>query len=613
MQNMPKIQSPPFLRKTKRIWPGLIALLVCLMPFTLQAKRTKVKKCKSDKDCGFGQKCVAGICRAGTKVGSYRKSEYLMAIVPPIWQGKTLGHAQNSIIRKLNHQFNNNFGRMVGSFKVIPRRSYLEKPPFNGVELGTFFFKPWQKINANGLLKISVKAVDKKKIKVGFRFYDVNRSLLLIREDKTIEAKDSVLRWNVHLFSNRLYKRLTGHRGHFTSLIAYVRRNRKKGKDIWVMDFDGSNHRCVVSNGFVNILPSWSPDGKSIYYTSFVHGAPYLYKLNLTTRKIYRVSRVRGTYTGARLSPNSKRLAFSMSPYKGRTDADIYVSNPDGTKMKRLTKAWGIDATPSWSPDGKKIAFVSDRYTTPQIFMMNVDGSDQKRLTFRGNYNQEPRWSPNGKEILFTGRDERFQYDLFVIRFLAQVDGTTKLHYRRLTQDEGKNFEATWSPDGRYILFVSTRTGERKLFIMDPEGKYHVQFLKKRGDFESPAWSISHKTPPLPTGTKGYYFYRTTKLMSGPIVKMIKDSTAKAKVLKKGLPTIKKPKMAKLVPVKKRVAPLKKVITPKVVLRAKPPVARKEKAKKPAKPVKKDAKKTAAKDKAAKKPKGKEKKPTPKK
>ena len=157
--------------------------------------------------------------------------------------------------------------------------------------------------------------------------------------------------------------------------------------------------------------------------------------------------------------------------------------------MRRVTRSWGIDASPTWSPDGKQIAFVSTRYATPQIFLMNANGTKQTRLTFKGDYNQEPRWSPTGKEILFTARDERLQYDLFVIQLNKNASGELKLDYRRLTQNQRKNLEADWSPDGKHIIFVSTRFGEKKIFVMNRDGSQQRLLFRGRGDYETPAWS----------------------------------------------------------------------------------------------------------------------------
>ena len=101
---------------------------------------------------------------------------------------------------------------------------------------------------------------------------------------------------------------------------------------------------------------------------------------------------------------------------------EIYLLNPDSGKVqKRLTRNWGIDTSAAWSPDGKQIAFVSDRHGSPQIWVMNADGSGQRRLTFKGDYNQTPDWNPKEGLIAFTARDERAVFDIFTVKV---SDGT---------------------------------------------------------------------------------------------------------------------------------------------------------------------------------------------
>jgi TolB protein len=149
--------------------------------------------------------------------------------------------------------------------------------------------------------------------------------------------------------------------------------------------------------------------------------------------------------------------------------------------LRRLTKNGRIDISPTWSPDGKQIAFVSDREGSPQIWVMSSDGSNQRRVTYQGRYNQSPRWSPNGDLIVFSSRDEKYVFDLFTI------DPNDPSKITRLTQNQGNNIEPSWSPDGRHIVFSSTRTGVSELYIMTSDG-FTQRRLTKGGSFTSPSW-----------------------------------------------------------------------------------------------------------------------------
>ncbi len=405
-------------------------------------------------------------------ISKYQLKNYALAI--PDFLGDKLGKKIASIIR-------NDF-ELTGMFKVIPPASYLEKPPKNGIEPGTFDFSPWQNIGAQGLIKGSVERGAGGQLKIKFRFYEVGSGKLGVREEFTLTGSQTkFIRWYSHLISEKVYRYLTKEPGIFTTKIACIRIYRGK-HELWVMDFDGHNARQLTNDGAIKVLPDWSPDGRYIAFTSWKAHNPDIYIFDTQTGQAKKISRFEGLNTGAAWSPDGRYIAFSAS--KGQEGMDIYVMNRDGSNIRRLTnsKNWIRNLSPTWSPDGKKIAFVSTRYAHPQIFVMNSDGSNQKQLTFKGKYNQAPKWSPKGDWILFTGRDERNIFDIFKI---SPKTGEIV----RLTQNSGNNIESDWSPNGRNIVFTSDRSGVPKLFIMSADGKFSRQITFMPGKFQTPSWS----------------------------------------------------------------------------------------------------------------------------
>ncbi len=285
------------------------------------------------------------------------------------------------------------------------------------------------------------------------------------------------MRQLAHRFGDDVVRYFTQEPGIFQTRIAYVRET-EAGKQIMVSDWDGANAQ-TLTGASINLLPAWTPDGKTIAFTSFRDGAgAHIFAVEVATRQIRPLVLMGDFATGAAYAPDGLKFLFSASL---DDNTDVYVAQADGRVGRRLTDARGIDISASWSPDGKRVAFVSERAGTPQIYTMLADGSDVRRLTFQGNYNQEPAWSPKGDLIAFSGRDEHRVFDLYTVA----VEGGK---VARLTQNQGTNEKPSWAPNGRYIIFSSTRGGRRQLWVMQPDGSNQRAVTSEKLGASDPAW-----------------------------------------------------------------------------------------------------------------------------
>jgi TolB protein len=363
---------------------------------------------------------------------------------------------------------------MTGAFKLLDPRSFLADPAKEGITSAAIQFADWLNVGAEGLIKIGL-AKNADELILDCHLFDVATGRELLAEK--ISGPQSNLRALVHRWADAVVRHYTGVPGVFFTRIAFA---KKEGgnKHICVMDFDGYNERCLVQNGNINLLPSWTADGSGIYYSSYLHGGPHLYLLDLKSGQSKVLSKSTGLNIGAAASPDGKSVALTLSK---DDNSEIYRMNTDGLGKTRLTRNWSIDSSPCFSPDSRRIAFVSERAGSPQIYVMNTDGSDVRRLTFQGNYNQTPDWSPRGDWILFNARDERIVYDIFKIN-------PDSGEIRRLTQDQGNNEHPTFSPDGNLVVFSSTRTGESKIYVMNADGTNQRLISRGKGEYTTPSW-----------------------------------------------------------------------------------------------------------------------------
>lgn len=274
---------------------------------------------------------------------------------------------------------------------------------------------------------------------------------------------------------------ITGTRGASATEIAFIS-TRTGGRQVALMDADGSNLRLATRGRSIKAFPAWLPGGTGLLYTAYVTGQQ---------PGLYVAARSRAVRAGALLPDvlaGQPRYRGAFDPQGGSLAivssiggaAELFRVSRDGHKVKRLTFSPSIEVSPSWSPDGEQIAFVSDRSGSPQIFVMNADGTNKRRLTFQGGYNSNPAWSPDGSWIAYQTRIGA-QFDIWLIDPTGEVSFPIVEHPR---SDESPS----WSPDGRRLIFSSTRRGRADLYRVDRSGENLTRLTRDGGENTYPTW-----------------------------------------------------------------------------------------------------------------------------
>ena len=363
---------------------------------------------------------------------------------------------------------------LSGWFRVLDRSAYIEDPQRTGITLGSFDFLDWSVIGTEGLVKGGFN-LQGDELTVELRLFDVYQGKQIVGKRYSGKVRD--FRRIAHKFADEIIFQFTGVQGVFNTRIVYVSTSGGRFKEIYIAHLDGSEKIQVTNNRTINLSPSWTPDGRSILYTSYKDGNPSLYLFDFFTGKDTKFSSRRGLNLGGKWSPNGQIVAVSLEK---RGNTDIYLLDTTGRRVRRLTYGPAIDVSPTWSPDGDRLAFVSNRSGSPQIYILDLADGKTRRLTYTGGYNTSPTWSPKGDKIAYTGRAGRFN-----VFSIGVEDGEPQ----QLTSDSRDSEEPTWSPDGRYIVFSSNRGGRYHLYIMQANGGNQLRLTGSGGDDTNPSWS----------------------------------------------------------------------------------------------------------------------------
>jgi TolB protein len=308
------------------------------------------------------------------------------------------------------------------------------------------------------------------------RLYDLTAPEHRLIATKKFEVANVQGRRLAHKIADEVVLQFTGEPGIADTKIAFVSGPRG-AKEIVVADYDGASPAPLTRNGSINLTPVWSPDARSLAYTSYKQGYPDLYRaFPFERRPEQTLAAFVGINTAPAFSPDGKSIAMTLSK---DGNPEVYVLSLASGTMRRLTRHAGIDTEPTWAPTGRQLAFISDRTGSPNLYVMDVEGTNVRQLT-SGGFHTQPRWSPKGDAIAYTVRQG--VHDIWAVN----VDGSSP---RRLTGGGGDNQGSTWAPSGRHLAFQSNRNGRWQIFAMLADGSAAAQITTGATEATSPSWS----------------------------------------------------------------------------------------------------------------------------
>lgn len=340
----------------------------------------------------------------------------------------------------------------ISGFFITAPVSLIDEELLNeGVERRDINFGSWRSMGIEIICKGKVTLQNGDITFDTFIYDTLDGSLLL--PPKRYRAAQSDWRRVVHRLADDILLAVTGEKGIMSSRILFVA-GVKNLKDVYTADFDGQGLKKMTNHRNITLSPSMSPNGKYLAYTSLKEGTANLYIVDTEKNTEVYADRSEGTKIGTTWL-NKSTIVYART--SGGTSAIVSYEIEKRSK-KTLLRKEGILTSPSVSPDGSKMLFVSDMYGTPQIFMRDNGSGEVRRLTYYGNYNSAPAFSPKGDLIAFVSKLEG-GFEICTMN----IDGSNQ---RVLTNDSTVNDSPQFSPCGRYIIYSSLRGGKYATCIM---------------------------------------------------------------------------------------------------------------------------------------------------
>ena len=323
-------------------------------------------------------------------VGNAKTKKAVLALTETTPTGAVsayLGQIQKTIEADLN---------FIEAFRLLPSSAFPQSSLSSVAELKQ---TEWMKSGADFLTFSQLKLERGTTLTYELHVVNISGNKEALAKRYTSDISD--LKPLSHAIANDIVFAITGKKGIFLTKIAFACDKTGK-KEIYTMNFDGSDLKQITRFQSITMAPAWNSDGTRLAFSVYNKHSDNtknidLFEYNFKNAKLQLMSNKKGINSGANYHPNGREMAITLS-FAG--NPDLYLLDLETKKASPLTHSIGFDVDPSFSPDGKKLAFVSSRAGKPMVYIApTANPNEAKRLTFAGQYNATPTWSPDGKKL----------------------------------------------------------------------------------------------------------------------------------------------------------------------------------------------------------------------
>lgn len=354
----------------------------------------------------------------------------------------------------------------------------------------------WKNQNIFFVVKARIKGKS-----ISLSMLDVAKKSLKNTDEIPLTGNLNEDRRQLHRLADIVHKAFFNTNGIATTHILYTLRiiqgndSKKWVSEIWEADYDGANPRPITQERSYCISPIYMPPKTGFatggfLYVSYQLGQPKIYIASLKDGKGHRLTYLKGNQLMPAISFQRDKIAF-ISDVTGNPDLFLQPFSPEkgaeGKPQQIFSAKQATQGSPTFSPDGKKIAFVSNKDGSPKIYVIAIPqpGTSLKNIqanliTKRNRENSAPTWSPDGTKIAYCARHGGDR-QIWVYDFATNQE-------RQITQGKGNKENPSWAPNSLHLVYNSSDTNKSELYLINLNQSDAIQISTGPGEKRFPSW-----------------------------------------------------------------------------------------------------------------------------
>lgn len=354
----------------------------------------------------------------------------------------------------------------------------------------------WKNQNIFFVIKTRIKGKA-----ISLAMLDVASKSLKSTEEFPLSGNLNEDRRQIHRLADLIHKAFFNSNGIATTHLLYTQRiiqgqdSEKWISEVWEADYDGANARPITQEHSYCIAPVYMPPKpgfatSGFLYVSYQLGQPKIYVASLKDGKGHRLTYLKGNQLMPAISLQRDKIAF-ISDVTGNPDLFLQPfsteKGAEGKPQQIFSAKQATQGSPTFSPDGKKIAFVSNKDGSPKIYVIDIPEAgtslkniQAKLISKRNRENSAPAWSPDGNKIAYCSR-QGGERQIWIYDFVTNQE-------RQITQGAGNKENPSWAPNSLHLVYNSSDTNKSEIYLINLNQGEAIQITTGPGEKRFPSW-----------------------------------------------------------------------------------------------------------------------------